>query len=47
MDASRKRVGLRLADKTPAREGAELVDKSGAKLGRVTSGGYGPSAGVP
>jgi aminomethyltransferase len=43
----RKRVGLRLLDKTPAREGAELVDSSGATVGRVTSGGFGPSAGGP
>ena len=43
----RKRVGLRLVDKTPAREGAEVVDMSGAKVGCVTSGGFGPSAGVP
>ena len=43
----RKRVGLRLADKTPAREGAEVVDMSGSRVGRVTSGGFGPTAGVP
>ena len=43
----RKRVGLRLLDKTPAREGAEVVDSSGAIMGRVTSGGFGPSAGGP
>jgi aminomethyltransferase len=43
----RKRVGLRLLDKTPAREGAEVVDISGATVGRVTSGGFGPSAGGP
>ena len=43
----RKRVGLRLLDKTPAREGAEVVHSSGAIVGRVTSGGFGPSAGGP
>jgi aminomethyltransferase len=43
----RKRVGLRLLDKVPAREGAEVVHSSGANVGRVTSGGFGPSAGVP
>src|SRR5258705_9374262 len=43
----RKRVGLRLADKAPAREGAEIVDANGAIIGRVTSGGYGPSIGAP
>jgi aminomethyltransferase len=43
----RKRVGLRLADKIPAREGAEIVDANGTTIGRVTSGGYGPSLGAP
>jgi aminomethyltransferase len=43
----RKRVGLRLADKAPAREGTDIVDGDGRIVGRVTSGGYGPSVGVP
>ena len=43
----RKRVGLKLADKVPAREGAEIVDQTDATIGRVTSGGYSPSLGVP
>lgn len=43
----RKRIGLRLRDKTPAREGAELVDDAGSTVGRVTSGGFGPSVGEP
>jgi aminomethyltransferase len=43
----RKRVGLRLADKAPAREGAEIVDAKGGVIGRVTSGGYGPSVAAP
>jgi aminomethyltransferase len=43
----RKRVGLRLADKAPAREGTDIVDGDGAMVGRVTSGGYGPSVGAP
>jgi aminomethyltransferase len=43
----RKRVGLMLKDKTPAREGAELVDGARTVIGRITSGGFGPSAGVP
>ncbi len=43
----RKRVGLRLMDKAPAREGAEIVDSAGAIVGRVTSGGYGPCVGAP
>jgi aminomethyltransferase len=43
----RKRVGLRLADKAPAREGTEIVDAKDMIVGRVTSGGYGPSVGAP
>jgi aminomethyltransferase len=43
---SRKRVGLKLADKTPAREGAEIVDAAGTIIGRVTSGGYGYTVGA-
>ena len=43
---ARKRVGIRMLDKTPAREGAEL-HRDGGTIGRVTSGGFGPSAGVP
>ena len=43
----RKRVGLRLADKAPAREGTEIVDAKNMIVGRVTSGGYGPSVGAP
>jgi aminomethyltransferase len=43
----RKRVGLRVLDKVPAREGAEIVDKSGNVIGRITSGGFGPSLGAP
>ncbi len=44
---NRKRVGLKLSDKAPAREGAEIVDAAGAIIGRVTSGGYSPSLGQP
>ena len=44
---SRKRVGLRVLDKVPAREGAEIIDTAGRVIGRVTSGGYGPSVGAP
>ena len=43
----RKRVGLRLADKAPAREGTEIVGPNDAIVGRVTSGGYGPSVAAP
>ncbi|HXJ02005.1 MAG TPA: glycine cleavage system aminomethyltransferase GcvT [Micropepsaceae bacterium] len=43
----RKRVGLRLAQQPPAREGSAIVDNAGAIIGRVTSGGYGPSVAAP
>ena len=39
----RKRVGLRLAGRAPAREGAEIVDDGDRVIGAVTSGGFGPS----
>jgi aminomethyltransferase len=44
---ARKRVGLRLLDKTPAREGADIVEATGRCIGRVTSGSFGPSVGAP
>ena len=44
---ARKRVGLILDGKAPAREGAEIADSSGAVVGRVTSGGFSPSLGKP
>jgi aminomethyltransferase len=45
--AARRRVGLLLDGKAPAREGAEIADVSGAIVGRVTSGGFAPSLGKP
>ena len=39
---TRRRVGLLLDGKAPAREGAEIIDKQGAALGIVTSGGFSP-----
>jgi aminomethyltransferase len=45
--AKRKRVGLDLAGKAPAREGADLTAPDGRKIGRVTSGGFAPSLGRP
>jgi aminomethyltransferase len=41
---TRKRVGL-LVEGAPAREGAEILDASGAAIGVVTSGGFAPSLG--
>jgi aminomethyltransferase len=43
----RTRVGLRVLDGAPAREGAEIVDEDGVHVGVVTSGGFGPSLGGP
>jgi aminomethyltransferase len=44
---ARKRVGLKPEGRAPARDSAEIVDASGAEIGRVTSGGFGPSVGGP
>ncbi len=44
---SRVRVGLRILEGAPAREGAEITDADGAPIGIVTSGGFGPSLGAP
>jgi len=43
----RKRVGLRLRDRAPAREGAKIADASGEVVGTVTSGGVSPTLGYP
>ena len=44
---SRKRVGLRPNARVPVREGAEIVDGEGRKVGIVTSGGFGPTLEAP
>jgi aminomethyltransferase len=44
---ARKRVGLRVREGAPAREGAEIAGPGGAAVGRVTSGGFSPSLGAP
>lgn len=46
-DVARKRVGLVGQTKAPVREGVELFDADGAKIGIVTSGTAGPNAGKP
>ncbi|EKO3992228.1 glycine cleavage system aminomethyltransferase GcvT [Vibrio fluvialis] len=46
-DVSRKRVGLVGQTKAPVREGTELFDAEGTKIGIVTSGTAGPTAGIP
>ena len=45
--ARRLRVGLRPEGRAPAREGAEIKSKDGTSIGKVTSGGFGPSLGAP
>ncbi|WP_122685507.1 glycine cleavage system aminomethyltransferase GcvT [Pseudomonas canadensis] len=44
---SRKRVGLLPQERTPVREGAEIVDADGTVIGSVCSGGFGPTLGGP
>jgi aminomethyltransferase len=43
----RKRLLLKPTGRAPVREGAEIVLESGEVVGRVTSGGFGPSVGSP
>lgn len=43
----RLRVGLKPEGRAPAREGTEIVDANGAKIGIVTSGGFGPTLNGP
>lgn len=45
--AERLRVGLAPQGRAPVREGAEITDDSGEVVGRVTSGGFGPSVEHP
>ena len=44
---ARKRVGLLPQERTPVREGAEIVDADGTVIGTVCSGGFGPTLGAP
>lgn len=46
-EPARVRVGLRVLEGAPAREGAEIADETGAVIGRVTSGGFAPSLNAP
>ena len=45
--AARKRVGIKPEGRAPAREGTEIHDADGAPIGKVTSGGFGPSVNGP
>jgi len=46
-DWTRKRVGLLGEGRAPVREGVELFDEAGNKIGVVTSGTFGPTVGKP
>ncbi|MEF0344097.1 glycine cleavage T C-terminal barrel domain-containing protein, partial [Pseudomonas aeruginosa] len=42
-----KRVGFLPQGRMPVREGAEIVDAQGRAIGKVSSGGFGPSLNAP
>ncbi|AYC32481.1 glycine cleavage system aminomethyltransferase GcvT [Pseudomonas cavernae] len=44
---ARKRVGLLPQERTPVREGAQIINADGHAIGQVCSGGFGPSLGAP
>ena len=44
---NRKRVGFVVEGRAPVREGAEIVDDTGAVIGLITSGGFAPSLHKP
>lgn len=44
---SRKRVGIKPDGRQPAREGTVIQDANGREIGRITSGGFGPSVNGP
>jgi aminomethyltransferase len=44
---TRVRIGLKVLEGAPAREGAQIADASGSVVGVVTSGGFSPSLGAP
>ncbi len=46
-DLSRLRVGLRVLEGAPAREGAIIQNAAGKNIGKVTSGGFSPCLGAP
>ncbi len=44
---ARKRVGIKPEGRAPARDGTVITDAAGREIGKVTSGGFGPSVGGP
>jgi glycine cleavage system T protein (aminomethyltransferase) len=45
--ARQKRVGIKPDGRAPARDGTEIIDDAGAVIGRISSGGFGPSVDGP
>jgi aminomethyltransferase len=45
--APRRRIGIRPDGRAPAREDTPVISPAGETIGRVTSGGFGPSVGGP
>jgi len=45
--AARRRVGIKPDGRAPAREGTEIRAADGAAIGKVTSGGFGPTVNGP
>ncbi|WP_434619847.1 glycine cleavage system aminomethyltransferase GcvT [Azospirillum sp. B2RO_4] len=45
--ATRRRVGIQPEGRQPAREHTEIQDANGTRIGEITSGGFGPTAGAP
>jgi len=43
----RHRVGMRPDGQAPVRAGTPILDATGAAIGHITSGGYGPSVSAP
>ncbi len=44
---SKKRVGIKPEGRAPARDGTEIQDEGGRKIGVITSGGFGPTVNGP
>ncbi|MBG1233347.1 glycine cleavage system aminomethyltransferase GcvT [Aestuariivirga litoralis] len=44
---SRKRIGIKPEGRAPARDGTEIQDETGRKIGVITSGGFGPTVNGP
>jgi aminomethyltransferase len=43
----RLRVGIKIDGRMPAREGTEIQSMAGENIGKITSGGFAPTVGVP